>query len=64
MTHVDIKAIHSEVHATDDRALVDPRVKQQLFAEFMKRVEDRETHAFRVRREQDVNAGRTTEEIV
>jgi hypothetical protein len=63
VTHIDIKYIESQVHASDNRSLVDPRTKHQLLCEFMKHVEERDAHAHRVRRERDVNAGRTTEEI-
>lgn len=60
---IEIGLIESDVRAVDGNALVDPQVKKQLVREVMKHVSDRETHAHRVRRERDVNAGRTAEDV-
>jgi hypothetical protein len=60
---VEIGEIHSEVRVADEGALVSPHIKRILMQELMKQLDDRADHARRVRRERDVNAGRTTEII-
>jgi hypothetical protein len=58
---IEIGEISSEVRVMDQGALVSPQIKHMLLQEFMKHVGDRDDHARRVRRERDMNAGRTTE---
>jgi hypothetical protein len=60
---IEIGEIHSDVRVVDETALVSPQIKRALLHELMKQMADREDHAHRVRRERDVNAGRTTENI-
>jgi len=60
---IEIGEIHSEVRVMDEGALVSPEIKRMLMRELMKQVDDRDDHARRVRRERDVNAGRTTETL-
>jgi hypothetical protein len=60
---IEIGEIQSDVRVMDEAALVSPQIKRLLMHELMKQVADREDHAHRVRRERDVNAGRTTEII-
>jgi len=60
---IEIGTIESTVRAVDGAALVDPRVKKQLFAEFMAQVRASDAHARRVREERNVTAGRTEAEL-
>jgi hypothetical protein len=60
---IEIGEIESHVRVMDEAALVSPQIKRTLMQELMKHVSDCEDHARRVRRERDVNAGRTTEII-
>jgi hypothetical protein len=60
---IEIGEIQSDVRVMDDGALVSPQIKRMLMHELMRQVADRDDHAQRVRRERDVNAGRTTEII-
>ncbi|BAH40480.1 MAG TPA: hypothetical protein DGD08_04690 [Gemmatimonas aurantiaca] len=60
---IEIGTIESTVRAVDGAALVDPRVKKQLFAEFMAQVRAADAHTQRVRAERDISGGRHHEDI-
>lgn len=54
---IEIGSIESTVRAVDGTALVDPRVKRELFVEFMSQVRAADAHALRVSGERDISSG-------